>query len=382
MTVDAVPARSSGVTRDRVLWLASLAFCGVLPALVLVLMFVAAIGDGSYAIDFRQLYGAADDILAGASPYPAADALLSASGRPYVYPPLPAIVTLPLTVLPLDLAGLLVMAALVGVALSIPFVLGVRDWRCYGVVLLWPPVLAAIQTGNVTLWLALAAALAWRFRDRIVPVAGSMGVALSVKFLLWPLLLWLVATRRTLSAVLAAAIGAMLLVASWAVIGFDGLRGYPALLRRLEETVGDDAYTISNLAQDLGAPDGIARALWLGVGFGLLVACVFVVRRGDETSAFILALAAALALSPLVWLHYFALLVVVTSIARPRLGLVWFVPVAMFASTGTGDPTPLATSVALGAAGLTIALALRDTRRWGWARHARDKPAMTPAAAS
>ena len=38
------------------------------------------------------------------------------------------------------------------------YVLGVRDWRCYGVALMWPPVISAIQTGNLTLWLALACA--------------------------------------------------------------------------------------------------------------------------------------------------------------------------------------------------------------------------------
>ena len=65
------------------------------------------------------------------------------------------------------------MAVLVLVALAILFVLGVRDWRCYGLVLLWPPVISAIQTGNVTLWFALALALAWRFRDRTLASSAA-----------------------------------------------------------------------------------------------------------------------------------------------------------------------------------------------------------------
>ena len=40
------------------------------------------------------------------------------------------------------------MALLVGAALAIPYVLGVRDWRCYGLLLLWPPVISAVQTGR------------------------------------------------------------------------------------------------------------------------------------------------------------------------------------------------------------------------------------------
>ena len=67
------------------------------------------------------------------------------------YPPLPALLAAPLTLLSLKSAGLVVMAILVLVALSIPGVLGVRDWRCYCVLLMWPPVISAIQTGNVTL---------------------------------------------------------------------------------------------------------------------------------------------------------------------------------------------------------------------------------------
>ena len=366
MTAGATPEVGSGLggglSRDRVLWMASIAFCGVLPALVLALVFAAAIGDGSYGIDFRQVYHASQDVLAGRNPYPDRDALLTASGEPWVYPPLLALLLAPLTLLPIGAASVLVMLSLVAVALAVPYALGVRDWRCYGIVMLWPPVISAIQTGNVTLWLALAAALAWRFRDRLVPASASVGVTLAVKFLLWPLLVWFAATRRLASALLAAGIGLGLLLGSWAVIGFDGLRGYPDLLRRLQDAVGDDAYTLTNLLDDLGAPSVVARGVWLLVGFVLLAACAHVARRGDERSGIILALAAALALTPLVWLHYFALLVVVTAIARPRLGLVWFVPLAMVFSPGSGDPTPLQTALTLAAAAATIALALREVR--------------------
>jgi hypothetical protein len=368
VTAGATPvARGSGAAKaswgERVPWLASIAFCGVLPALVLILLFAAAIDDGSFAIDFRPFHRAAEAVLAGKDPYPGKDALLTASGGPYVYPPLPALLSIPLAWLSADGAGLVVMSVLVAVALSIPWVLGVRDWRCYGIFLLWPPVLSAIQTGNVTLWLALASALVWRHRDRQGVSAAAAGVTLAVKFLLWPLLVWFVATRRLADAVLAASIGAGLLIASWAVIGFDGMRGYPDLLRRLDEAVGDDAYTLSNLVHDLGAPQGVARTAWLVVGLALLVACAVLARRGDERSAFILALAAALALTPLVWLHYFALLVVCVAVARPRLGLVWFVPLATVVANGSGNPARLQTAAVLGAAALTVALALRESRK-------------------
>ena len=89
-------------------------------------------------------------------------------------------------------------------------------------------------------------ALAWRFRIGSGEL-GELGVTLAVKFFLWPLLVWFVATRRVANAVVAAAAALGLLLASWAVIGFDGLRGYPGLLAD-SSGVGDDAYTGHDLA--------------------------------------------------------------------------------------------------------------------------------------
>jgi Glycosyltransferase family 87 len=343
----------------RVVRLGSIVFLGALPLVVLAALFVDAIGEDAIAFDFRPFYAAAEAILRGESPYPGHDDPLTASAGPYVYPPLPAIVSIPLTALPFDAAGLLLMAGLAGAALATLFVLGVRDWRCYGIVLLWPPVISAIQTGNVTLWLALASAIAWRFRARVLPVSGSIGLTLAVKFLLWPLVVWLAATRRYAAAVLSGVVGVGLLLLSWAAIGFAGFADYPDLLRRLEDTVGEDSYTLYIVGLDLGLPSAVSRSLWLAVGLALLAAVVLLARRGDERRAFVLAIAASLALTPIVWLHYFALLVVVVGLARPKLGLIWFVPLAMVVTPGSGHPTPFETAATLAVAAATIALALR-----------------------
>ena len=188
--------------KPRIAWFASIVFCGVLPALTLVLLFASTVQDDAVAFDFRPFYSAAGAVLRGDSPYPALDDPLTASSGAYVYPPLPAIATIPFRALPLEVAGLVLMALLAATALAIPLVLGVRDWRCYGLVFLWPPVLSAIQTGNVTLFLGLAAALAWRFRDRTATSAACIGVTLAAKFFLWPLVVWLAATRRLVSSAL------------------------------------------------------------------------------------------------------------------------------------------------------------------------------------
>ena len=349
--------------RPRVAALAALVFCGVLPVLAMTALFVDAVGDDAVATDFRQFHRAAELILSGENPYRETVDSLAAWGGPYPYPPLPALLAAPFTAFPVDVAGVLVMAVLLAVALSTLYVLGVRDWRCYGLLLLWPPIISAIQTGNVTLWFALAAAITWRYRDRTLARAVSVGVTLAAKFFLWPLVVWLAATRRVASAALAVGIGAALLVLSWATLGFAGMRDYPDLLRRLEETVGEDSYTAHIVGLDVGLPSALARGLWLGVGVGVLAAVVWLGRRGDERGAFILAIAASLALTPIVWLHYFALLAVVVAVAQPRLGYLWFVPLGMIFTPGSGHPSPRETLATLAVLSITIALALRESRR-------------------
>ena len=272
------------VDRDRVVRFASIVFFGVLPVLVVCLVFAASIADSTYAIDFVQFYRGGEHVLAGQHLYPARDAPLTAWSHPspYVYPPLSALLAAPFTALPIEVDRVILMGVLVLVVLLILRVLEVHDWRCYGLVLLWPPVISAVQTANPTLWLALATALAWRYRDRSVLAPAAIGATFAVKFVLWPLLVWFAATKRIVSALLALFVGGMLLLVSWSVIGFEGFTGYPDLLDRLDRTVGQDSYSVKNLALDYGVSSGAAKLMWLCVGLGLLVACVALARSGDD----------------------------------------------------------------------------------------------------
>jgi len=325
-----------------------LAFAAALPLGVLVLLFVLVVWGDAEVVDFRSFYTAGTALLHGESPYPE-----------YVYPPLTAIVSVPLALLPLGLAEAIVIIGLAAGVVATLFVLNVRDWRCYGLVFLWPPVISGIQTGNITILLGLAAALAWRFRARRLPCSLSIGITLATKFFLWPLVIWLAATRRYVTAGLSCLAGAGILILSWAAIGFAGLGDYGSIVRRVQGVVENDSYTAYVVALDLGASPALARAVWLTLAFALLVGCVVLGRRAKDRGAFIMAIAASLAFTPIVWLHYFALLLVVVAVAQPRLGAVWFVPLAMVITPGSGSPTPFETSATLAIAGLTVALALR-----------------------
>jgi len=138
--------------------------------------------------------------------------------------------------------------------------------------------------------------------------------------------LWLLATRRFASAAIAAAFSLLLTLGAWAAIGFAGLWGYTDELSRLTDLVADRGYSLVALGVQLGLPRGAADLLPWIVGLGLLAGVVLLARRGDERRAFAFVVIAALALTPIDWLHSFALLLVPLALLRPRFGWPWLVP--------------------------------------------------------
>lgn len=303
--------------------------------------------------DFHVYLGAARDIRAGESPYDW-----------FVYPPLAGIAAVPLTFISAATADVVVKLLLILCVGAILAALGVRDWRCYAVAMLWPSVHTGVQTGNIALPLVLCVALLWRFRSR-PPLAGlALGASVATKFLMWPLVIWLAAVGRRAAAVWAVGMGVAIFLASWAVVGFSELAEYPSRLRYLDRETGGDGYTIDALARDLGAGTSLARGLMLAVATVVVVGVVVVGRRGDELRSFILGIAATLALSPIVWVIYFAVLLVPMAIVRPRLSPLWFLPVTMWAFThGGGNGSSLETSAMMAIAVATFVGAYHAARK-------------------
>jgi hypothetical protein len=158
----------------------------------------------------------------------------------------------------------------------------------------------------------------------------------SAKLLFWPLFVWTVVTGRLRATVWAVAIGASVTLAAWAAIGFDGLTGYPDLLRRLSEIQSENSYSFVGVAHTLGLPEWAGQLAMLVTGGTLVVLCVVFARQGDDFRSFTAALGATLALSPIVWLHYLIVLLVPVAIARPRFSLVWLLPVLLWTSPKPG----------------------------------------------
>ena len=225
----------------------------------------------------------------------------------------------PLALLPATVAEWTMTLVVIALAVAALRTLGVRDWRVYGLVAATPPFLSAVETGNVTTLLLLLVALAWRHRHRRFMPGVFVGAAIAVKLFPWPLVAWLLATRRFAAAVVAAAVGSLSLVL---LLPFGNPLDFIRLILRLTEAMDDHAYSLYAL---LGA-DPAARAVWLLVGATVLAA-VFVL---DDRRSFTIAVAACLLASPIVWLHYFLLLAAPAAVARPRLAWIWFAPLGFW----------------------------------------------------
>src|SRR5205814_6286022 len=145
-------------------------------------------------------------------------------------------------------------------------VLGVRDWRCYGVTLLWYPVLQNFLIGSITSLLALGLAVLWRYRDdrRVATLVSATVIA--AKVFLWPLVFWLAATRRWTTALYAVAVGIAAVAVSWALFGFAGLTSYPRLLDELSRLEAWKSYSAVAFGIMLGLSTGEARALAIVAG--------------------------------------------------------------------------------------------------------------------
>jgi hypothetical protein len=95
-------------------------------------------------------------------------------------------------------------------------ILGVQDWRCYGVALISAPAINSIALGTLTSFLLLGTALCWRYRDNPAAAGVATAVTALLKLFLWPLGVWLLVTRRWRAAIICT--GLILLVGGWAVI--------------------------------------------------------------------------------------------------------------------------------------------------------------------
>jgi len=284
--------------------------------------------------DLAVFLDAGDDVLAGRSPY--ADVATFAGSDNYVYPPALALVLAPLAAIPAAQAA--TIFTLLGIAAIIVGLLlfGVRDRRCILLALFFPGTHESLKYGALGSFLVLLLGLLWRYRDRAALAGSSAAAAVVLKLFLAPFVVWLWLTRRVRAAALGVALGAALALVSWAAIGFAGLVDYPTMLRKFSDLEAEASYSLVGIGSAFGLSGTAARVLALACGAVLLLFAARAARSSTfeplerDRRSFTLVLAASLALSPVVWQHYLALLVVPIALARPRFSPLWLLPLAVW----------------------------------------------------
>jgi hypothetical protein len=137
-----------------------------------------------------------------------------------------------------------------------------------------------------------------------------------LKLFLWPLGVWLVATRRWRAAITCALAGVVLVLGGWAVIDFAGFRSYPTLVRLLEHVDGPVSYSVVAL---FGLSGGAQAAVAIVLSLAGLFAIVLAARSDDgDRRAFAVAVVVSLVTTPILWLHYLLLLFAPIALYGPR----------------------------------------------------------------
>jgi hypothetical protein len=195
--------------------------------------------------------------------------------------------------------------------------------------------------GAISPVLVVIVALVWRYRDRSWIAAIGLTCAVTLKVFLWPLVLWFAFTRRLETAIRTIGLIVVSTLAAWAVLGFKGFLDYPRVLLILDRLLDGKGYSLVALGRSLGVDATVARSFpWIA---GALLFAVIAVRGRQiltDRETFALAVGATLALSPIIWLHYFVLLFIPIALAAPRLSLLWAIPLLLWVDPGQSIQHP------------------------------------------
>jgi len=304
----------------------------ILPFVTIAALIYVALGLHVLAGDFAHSYlPATHALLAGHNPYSLQPV---DSPTAFIYPPVAAYIWAPFAVFPTGVATGLATALMVLAILGTLALLGVRDWRCYSIALLWFPAVFGIQTANVSVLLVLGAAALWRYRDRPFVAGVVTGLLVALKLYVWPLGVFLLFTGRLRASAFAAMSAGLFVFFPWSWNGFAGLAGYPHRLLAFEAAKRGNSYTLGALlAPRLGWK--VAHAAVLLAGIALVV--LLWRWREDDVMAMVVTLAAVLALSSIVREEYFLVLLIVLAITRIPLGWPWIVPLAYWGTWQSGQ---------------------------------------------
>lgn len=281
------------------------------------------IRNSFFAWDFRAFYEGGRDYLHLRSPYISGSLADLTTRQNFVYPLPTAALLAPVSLIPYHLASAL-FVVLSGVLLvAAVYMVGVRDPRCYCAVLIGAPAFDGLQIGTISPILVFVLAVIWRYRDKAWVASLALSILVLTKIFLWPLAVWLLATRRARSVIGAAVTSGSAFVLATLPLGFGVLTQYPSLLRSVSGFEGSSSLSLVTLGSTIAGSATLGYTLSIVAGGLLLGGVVWSGGRTNDSLAFRLAVLASLALTPIVWNHYLVLLFVPLALIRQRFSPLW-----------------------------------------------------------
>jgi hypothetical protein len=297
---------------------------GFLPIISVPLLLARWYPVHNFALDFDHWYWpAAQRLLHGSSPY------APSPYRALNYPAPAALLFVPFALIPHAVADWIFTALVLAAVPASLWLLGVRDWRIYGIVFLWQPVIVGWQTANISLLLLLGLAACWCLRERPLVVGSLLALLICVKIFPIPILIWLLATRRFKALAWAVGTSIVLNLISWAVAGFGQIHRYLQILSAVQGPDERRGYSLISLALQFGASQTFAYAIGITAAAGAIGASLAIHDGRRDRIVFIACIAACLLTSPLVESHYLALLITPLALAQPTLKPIWGLPIIL-----------------------------------------------------
>jgi hypothetical protein len=331
--------------------------------------------------DLSVFVGAGRAVVHGVSPYVDPSSPSVWSGHSFVYPYIVAWCFIPFAAMSLATAGLVYYVGSVVALVATVRMLGSPRAGAVPVALALTagPVIRALQLGTLNVWLLFGLAVAWRYQRTSAVVVAALTAVIVAKLFLLPMLAWLVLTRRWRAAATTAGLSVAAVILG---LGLADLSpgSFLRMLTALSDHEGPRSSSINALVQQLGASRPEATGIALVVAAAVIAAGWALARRkGDDAYIFCGCVVASIAASPIVWSHYFALLVLVPLILRWQRrsqliawGVTWLVSTPGGApALGALHPFPGAGWI-WGAITVSIALIWRRCRPWG------DSPSRRP----
>jgi hypothetical protein len=329
------------------------------------------------AVEFITYRNAAIALLHGHSPYPAVAGGAIAGGHAFVYPLLTAIAFTPFGLLPLHLGVLLYRIGLFVALYTAGMIMGSTKGITQMTLALWAtPTITALQVGSLEPIFLLLIVLAWRYWRRLIASGVIIGSVAVAKLYLAPLLLPILLARR-----LTRSLSAGIAVGVWVpvvLLLLPGIGTYLHIVTHLSAHEASSGWSFQSAVTPVFGRGHVGA--FIGAAIALLLMAPGIKRdwsHARETTNWrpeprtlgryvIIALIA----SPIVWSHYYLLVVVL------MLGSQGMTPVALFTLVTWVIVTPdtVASSgrwfgLVVGGVGLIAAL---------WSTRMHDRQTNTP----